>query len=50
MEFIPLLALGASLLTLVASLFLLQLRNKDNARLTETLRDQFAQHQNSSRQ
>ena len=50
MEFIPLLALGASLLTLVVSLFLLQLRNKDNARLVETLREQSVQHQNSSRQ
>ncbi len=50
MEFIPLLALGASLLTLLASLFLMHLRSKDNVRLTETLRDQLAQHQNASRQ
>ncbi len=50
MEIIPLAALGASLLTLLASLFLLHLRNKDTARLTEILREQFAQQQTTSRQ
>ena len=46
METIPLAALGASLLTLLATFFLLHLRNKDNARLQEILREQFAQQQN----
>ena len=50
MEIIPFAALGASLLTLLASLFLLHLRNKDTARLTEILREQFAQQQTTSRQ
>ncbi len=50
MEIIPFAALGVSLLTLLASLFLLHLRNKDTARLTEILREQFAQQQTTSRQ
>jgi DNA recombination protein RmuC len=50
MEIIPFAALGASLLTLLASLFLLHLRNKDIARFAEILREQFAQQQTTSRQ
>ena len=50
MEIISFAALGASLLTLLASLFLLHLRNKDIARFAEILREQFAQQQTTSRQ
>lgn len=50
METIPLAALGASLLTLLATFFLLHLRNKDTTRLQEILREQFAQQQASARQ
>jgi DNA recombination protein RmuC len=50
METIPLAALGASLLTLLATFFLLHLRNKDHARLQEILREQLTQQQASARQ
>jgi DNA recombination protein RmuC len=50
MEIIPLAALGASLLTLLAALFLLLLRSKDHTRLVEMLREQFVQNQSASRQ
>jgi DNA recombination protein RmuC len=50
MEIILFAALGVSLLTLLASLFLLHLRNKDSGRPAEILREQFAQQQTTSRQ
>ncbi len=50
MEFFPLAALAASILTLLATLFLVALRKKDRADFAKILGDQLALQQTASRQ
>lgn len=50
MEIFPLAALAASILTLLATLFLVALRKKDRADFTKILGDQLALQQTASRQ